>query len=61
MTFHIYGLLPGQEMGAGRFLAKCPEYDGRRIVIAVFNTGVEAGAPGLKISFGSGNRPDSVL
>ena len=48
-------------MGADRFLAKYPEYDGRRIVIAVFNTGVEAEAPGLNVSFGSGNRPDSVL
>ena len=61
MTFHVYGLLPRQEMGADRFLAKYPEYDGRRIVIAVFDTGVEAGAPGLKVSFCSGNRLDSIL
>jgi tripeptidyl-peptidase-2 len=39
--------LPIQDIGATEFLADHPDYDGRGVIVAVFDTGVDMTIPGL--------------
>ena len=49
-AFPHVAMVPKTEIGAINFLKKYPSCDGRGIKIAILDTGVDPGAPGLQVS-----------
>lgn len=47
--FPFHALLPKTETQANLFLTKHPNFDGRSVRIAIFDSGIDPGAQGLSV------------
>jgi len=59
-AFPASTLIPKEETQAAHFLKEYPEYDGRGVVVGLFDSGVDPGAEGLRVRSSSSSSSSSA-